>query len=86
MDIKYEIETVFKIEFFKIKCIDFKKKKDIQKILKKYPEVSQSNFSSNRNKADIAHDFSNIFKHEFLLVSTKYNSETTSNNLRALYC
>ena len=72
MDIKYEIEPVFKIEFFKIKCNNFlKKKKDIQKILKKYPEVSQSNFSSNRNKADIANNFSNIFKQEFLLVSTK---------------
>ena len=76
MDIKYEIEPVFKIEFFKIKCNNFlKKKKDIQKILKKYPEVSQSNFSSNRNKADIANNFSNIFKHEFLLISTKYNSK-----------
>ena len=27
MDIKYEIEHVFKIEFFKIKSIDFKNKK-----------------------------------------------------------
>ena len=27
MDIKYEIEPVFKIEFFKIKCVNFKKKK-----------------------------------------------------------
>ena len=27
MDIKYEIEPVFKIEFFKIQCINFKNKK-----------------------------------------------------------
>ena len=27
MNIKYEIEPVFKIEFFKIKCVDFKNKK-----------------------------------------------------------
>ena len=27
MDIKYEIEPIFKIEFFKIKCINFKTKK-----------------------------------------------------------
>ena len=36
MDIKYEIEPVFKIEFFKIKCIDFKnKKKKLISYLKK---------------------------------------------------
>jgi len=28
MDIKYEIEPVFKIEFFKIKCCDFKNKRE----------------------------------------------------------
>ena len=27
MDIKYEIEPVFKIEFFNIKCCDYKNKK-----------------------------------------------------------
>ena len=27
MDIKFEIEPVFRIEFFKIKCVNFKAKK-----------------------------------------------------------
>ena len=40
MDIKFEIEPIFKIEFFKIKCIEFKqKKKAIEKVLKHYPEM-----------------------------------------------
>ena len=29
MNIKFEIEPIFKIEFFKIKCIDFKNKKEL---------------------------------------------------------
>ena len=50
MDIKYEIEPVFKIEFFKIKCIDFKnKKKKLEKALARYPEMPQANFKSNRD-------------------------------------
>ena len=53
MDIKFEIEPIFKIEFFKIKCIDFKNKKEhIEKILKQFPEMPFPNFYSNRNKAD----------------------------------
>ena len=40
MDIKYEIEPVFKIEFFKIECINFKKKKKkLEKALSRYPEM-----------------------------------------------
>ena len=40
MDIKYFIEPIFKIEFFKIKCIKFKDKKiAIEKALNKYPEM-----------------------------------------------
>ena len=40
MDIKYEIEPVFKIEFFKIKCCDFKNKKQkIEKVLEQFPEM-----------------------------------------------
>ena len=40
MDIKYEIEPVFKIEFFKIKCCDFKNKKQkIEKVLEQFPEI-----------------------------------------------
>ena len=50
MDIKFEIEPVFKIEFFKIKCIDFKNKKaKIEKVLDHYPEMPFANFYSNRN-------------------------------------
>ena len=53
MDIKYEIEPIFKIEFFKIKCIDFKnKKKKLEKVLERYPEMPQANFASNRNKCN----------------------------------
>ena len=45
MDIKYFIEPVFKIEFFKIKSVNFKNKKyDIEKILKQYPEKRFYNF------------------------------------------
>ena len=76
MDIKYEIEPVFKIEFFKIKCIDFKnKKKKIEKVLEQYPEMRQANFGSNRDKCDINIDFRKIFKDEFRLIETKYNSK-----------
>jgi hypothetical protein len=58
MDIKFEIEPIFKIEFFKIKCIKFKqKKKAIEKVLKHYPEMPFDNFYSNRNKAGIASRF-----------------------------
>ena len=54
MDIKFEIEPVFKIEFFKIKCIDFNnKKKKLKKVLKQYPEMPFDNFYSNRNKRNI---------------------------------
>ena len=58
MKIEYEIEPVFKIEFFKIKCIDFKnKKKKLEEVLARYPEMPQANFSSNRNKCSINTEF-----------------------------
>tara|TARA_R100001086_G_scaffold217513_1_gene133972 strand:+ start:226 stop:747 length:522 start_codon:yes stop_codon:yes gene_type:complete len=76
MDIKYFIEPVFKIEFFKIKCVNFKnKKKALEKVLAKYPEMPQDNFYSNRNKCSINTEFREIFKDEFKLISTKYNSK-----------
>ena len=76
MDIKYEIEPVFKIEFFKIQCINFKnKKKKLEKALARYPEMPQANFGSNRDKCDINIDFRKIFKDEFRLIETKYNSK-----------
>ena len=76
MDIKYEIEPVFKIEFFKIKCVEFKQKKlAIEKVLDKYPETPQTNFYSNRNKAEITRELRDIFKHEFNLISTKFNNK-----------
>ena len=76
MDIKYEIEPVFKIEFFKIQCINFKnKKKKIEKILTKFPELPQANFGSNRGKCNINKEFKEIFKDEFSLMRAKYNSK-----------
>ena len=76
MDIKYEIEPIFKIEFFKIKCADFKnKKKKIEKVLKQFPEIPFNNFYSNRNKADITTELREIFKDEFNLMSIKFNNK-----------
>ena len=76
MDIKFEIEPVFKIEFFKIKCIDFKnKKKQIEKVLEQYPEMPFDNFYSNRNKADVTTELRQIFKDEFSLIRAKFNSK-----------
>ena len=76
MDIKYEIEPIFKIEFFKIKCVNFKKKKKaIEKILNKNSEIEQDNFYSNRNKNNITKNFIEIFKDEFNLITTKYNNK-----------
>ena len=75
MDIKYEIEPIFKIEFFKIKCIDFKnKKKKLEKVLEQYPEMPRGNFSSNRGKWSINTEFKEIFKNEFSLIRAKFNS------------
>ena len=76
MDIKYEIEPVFKIEFFKINCINFNvKKKKLEKILERYPEMPQANFSSNRDKCSITTEFKEIFKDEFSLIRAKFNSK-----------
>ena len=76
MDIKYEIEPVFKIEFFKIKCIDFKnKKKKLEKILERYPETPRLNFYSNRDKCSITTEFREIFRNEFNLIRAKFNSK-----------
>ena len=76
MDLKYEIEPIFKIEFFKIQCINFKnKKKKIEKILKQYPETPRLHFYSNRDKCSITTEFKEIFKDEFSLIQTKYNSK-----------
>ena len=76
MDIKFEIEPVFKIEFFKIQCINFKnKKKKLEKALARYPEMPQANFGSNRNKCSINTEFREIFKDEFSLMRAKYNSK-----------
>ena len=76
MDLKFEIEPVFKIEFFKIKCIDFKnKKKKLEKILERYPETPRLNFHSNRDKCSITTEFREIFRDEFNLIRTKFNSK-----------
>ena len=92
MDIKYEIEPVFKIEFFKIKCIDFKNKKKklekvliIQKCLKIIFIVI--------NNCSITTEFKDIFKDEFSLIRAKYNSKillqrvwSVSYQVRTLSC
>ena len=76
MNIKYEIEPIFKIEFFKIKCVDFERKREhIEKILNQYPEKKFPNFYSNRNKANFVWELQEIFADEFKLISTKYNSK-----------
>ena len=76
MGIKYFIEPIFKIEFFKIKCIKFKEKKiAIEKALNKYPEMPFDNFYSNRNKASITTELKEIFKDEFSLIRAKFNSK-----------
>ena len=75
MDIKFEIEPVFKIEFFKIKCVDFKNKKaKIEEVLDRYPEMPFANFHSNRHKARINKELLEIFKEEFYLIRTKFNA------------
>ena len=75
MDIKFEIEPVFKIEFFKIKCVNFKNKKaKIEEVLGHYPEMPFPNFYSNRNKARINKELLEIFKEEFYLIRTKFNA------------
>ena len=67
MDIKYFIEPIFKIEFFKIQCVNFKGKKEhIEKILDQYPEIPFPNFYSNRNKANITWELQEIFKGNIL--------------------
>ena len=75
-DISFEIEPIFKIEFFKIKCINFSNKKEyIEKILEKYPETQRVNFYSNRNEADFTKELRKIFQDEFQLIETKFNSK-----------
>ena len=75
MDIKCEIEPIFKIEFMKIKCVNFKtKKKKLEKVLERYPEMPQANFGSNRNKCSINTEFKEIFKEEFNLIRAEFKS------------
>ncbi len=74
--IKYFIEPAFKIDFFKIECINFENKKEhIEKILDQYPEMPYDNFYSNRNKASIIWELQEIFADEFQLIRTKFNSK-----------
>ena len=76
MDIKYDIDPMFQIEFFKIRCIDFKnKKKKLEQALARYPEMPRDNFSSNRDKCSINKEFREIFRDEFSLIRAKYNSK-----------
>ena len=75
-EISYEIEPIFKIEFFKIESNNFKNKKEhIEKILKQFPETQRDNFYSNRNEADFTKQLRQIFQDEFKLIETKFNNK-----------
>lgn len=75
-NVQYFIEPLFQIEFFKIKsCFWQRKKKLLNKVLQKHPESLILDFYSNRDKADFIKEFLQIFKEEFQLISTKYNSK-----------
>ena len=66
MDIKYEIEPIFKINFFKLSCLNFKnKRQEIEKFLEHYPEMPFPNFLSNRNKANFVPKLLDVFSDEF---------------------
>ena len=76
MEIKYFIEPIFKIEFFKIKSLNFENKRDqIEKLFKQYPEIRFNNFYSNRNKSNMSWELQEVFKDEFNLIRTKFNSK-----------
>ena len=63
MDIKFEIEPIFKIEFFKIKCIDFKNKKEhIEKILKQFPEMPFPSFIATKTKQILPGNYKKYLK------------------------
>tara|TARA_R100000773_G_scaffold14964_2_gene13678 strand:- start:315 stop:848 length:534 start_codon:yes stop_codon:yes gene_type:complete len=74
MDIKYEIEPIFKINFFKLSCLNFKnKRQEIEKFLEHYPEMPFPNFLSNRNKANFVPKLLDVFSDEFNFIRAKFN-------------
>lgn len=76
MEIKYFIEPIFKVEFFKIKSINFENKREqIEKLFEQYPEIRLQNFYTNRNKSNMTWELQEIFKDEFNLIRTKFNSK-----------
>ena len=76
MEIKFFIEPTFKIEFFKIQCIDFENKREqIEKLFEQYPEIRLENFYSNRNKSNMSWELQEVFKDEFNLIRPKFNSK-----------
>ena len=76
MEIKYFIDPIFKIEFFKIQCVDFENKREqIEKLFLQYPEIRLENFYSNRNKSNMSWELQEVFKDEFNLITTKFNSK-----------
>ena len=73
---KFFIEPVFKIEFFKIQCINFfEKREHIERLLEQYPEIQSENFTTNRNKSNMTWELQEVFKDEFSLIRTKFNSK-----------
>tara|TARA_R100001086_G_C11796727_1_gene247788 strand:+ start:189 stop:731 length:543 start_codon:yes stop_codon:yes gene_type:complete len=79
MDLKYSITPAFVINFLKIECGNFKKKKQlILKELKKYPEKlnKDKTFYSNRgNTKNLHKKFIEIFSDEFNLMSEKFKAQ-----------
>tara|TARA_R100001126_G_C4835636_1_gene154163 strand:- start:10 stop:534 length:525 start_codon:yes stop_codon:yes gene_type:complete len=76
MEIKYFIEPIFKVEFFKIKSINFENKREqIEKLFEQYPEIRLQNFYTNRNKSNMTWELQEVFKDEFNLIRTKFNSK-----------
>tara|TARA_R110000822_G_scaffold196681_1_gene334612 strand:- start:42 stop:569 length:528 start_codon:yes stop_codon:yes gene_type:complete len=75
MDIKFYIDPIFKINFLKIECSNFKYKKEkIKKVLKKYPEKRQQNFSTSRFKNSFDKEFKEIFNDELNIVRSNHNN------------
>ena len=80
MDIKFEIQPVFKIDFFKIKSINFENKRnEIEAVLSEYPERPLDTCKSHRYKAKINDKLLKIFADEFNLIRARFNSKIILN-------
>ena len=76
MDIRYTVLSPFKTDFLKIKCADFKNKKELfQNELNKFKEKRLPNFYSNKNSANLEKPFTQIFEPEIDLMKSHFNSK-----------